>query len=125
MIDGAVRIEEIDVRLRASDDRFFGEVKSGSTIDHDEEANVLICDCFGHALLQLRVLGDGVNLILHILSPEKFLHGAWHTARILRVHSESMSSPQKRTTETWAMFSSFWSCSKRTRMSLRLMSMII
>lgn len=118
-------IEEIDVCLRAIDDRFFSEVKCSSAIDHDEESNVLICDCFSHALLQLRVLSNRVYLILYIFTSEKFLHEARHTARILRVQSESMSSPQKSTTETCAMFNSFWICSKRTRMSLRLMSMII
>lgn len=53
MVDGTMRIEEIDVCLRASDDWFLCEVKCGSTIDHDEKPDMLICDCFDHALLQL------------------------------------------------------------------------
>lgn len=118
VVDGFIDVKEKQCGVIPLKKIALGEVEDSSAIDEEEELDLLIHLGFLDAGKQLGVPSDRVDLVLDILAFEKFLRGVWNTDKILSVHSESMSTAQKRTTETWAMFISSWIFSKRTMMSL-------
>lgn len=118
MVDGLVGIEEHEGGLVALQEVALGEIQYPSTVDEDEEPNLVVDLGLINSGEELGVSGYGVDLILDVLALEEFLRVEESTDRILRVQSESTSTAQKATTDTSAMFISSCIFSNMTMMSL-------
>jgi hypothetical protein len=100
VVDGLVDVEEEDFGLSAGDDRSLGEVDDAAAVDHEEQLHLLVGQRLSYLVGELSVLGDWVDLVLDVFAFEEFLYGMAGTDSILRVQSESMSTPQKMTMDT-------------------------
>lgn len=100
VVDGFVDVEEEDFSLSAGDEFSLGEIDESSAVDEQEEAEAVVGKRLGDARIELGVLGDGVDLVVYIFALEELLSGKRNTDRILSVHSESTSTPQKTTIDT-------------------------
>lgn len=77
-----------------------GEIEYPSTVDENEESDLVIGLGLFYSGEKLSVSGDRVDLILDILALEEFLRVDESTDKILRVQRESTSTAQKTTTDT-------------------------